>query len=139
LATADTYRAGSQIDMTPTITSEQRDALYEQILDRLSGIGDVWLAVCSENYEVAGRLGREYSDDLRLVLDDLGWGEGSAKGIELRTPPDVLRRVLSRLHDTALTLEISEAPTHVEVHRLEERTHLVTATCRSVLAELDGE
>jgi hypothetical protein len=36
----------------------------------------VWLAVSHKNYDAADRLGREYSDDLRLVLDDLGWGEG---------------------------------------------------------------
>ena len=34
--------------MKLTITAEQRDALYGQIFDRLSGIGDVWLAVSME-------------------------------------------------------------------------------------------
>jgi hypothetical protein len=58
--------------MSLAITSRQRDALYDRILDRLSGIGDVWLAVCAENYGAAERLGREYSDDLGLVLDDPG-------------------------------------------------------------------
>jgi len=51
-----------------TITPGQRDALYEQILDHMSGIGDVWIAVSAEDYETAGRLGREYSDELRLLL-----------------------------------------------------------------------
>ena len=51
-----------------TITVEQRDALYDQILDRLSGIGDIELAIQTENYEGAERLSQEYVDDLRLLL-----------------------------------------------------------------------
>ena len=31
--------------MSLTITAAQRDALYDQILDRLSGIGDIELAI----------------------------------------------------------------------------------------------
>lgn len=61
--------------MTVTINSAQRDALYDQILDRLSGIGDIWLAASAKEYETADRLGREYSDELRLVLEDLRWGD----------------------------------------------------------------
>jgi hypothetical protein len=57
--------------MSPTITAAQRDALYDQILERLSGVGDVWIAVGSEDFEAADRLGREYSDDPRLVLGDI--------------------------------------------------------------------
>lgn len=64
--------------MTVTITSAQRDALYDQILDRLSGIGDIELAIQLENYDAAERLGREYSDDLRLLLDDLGFERATA-------------------------------------------------------------
>jgi hypothetical protein len=33
-----------------TITADQRDALYDQILDRLSGIGDIEVAIQAENY-----------------------------------------------------------------------------------------
>jgi hypothetical protein len=78
--------------VTPTISSAQRDALYDQILDKLSGIGDVWLAVSAQDYVAADRLGRAYSDDLRLVLDDLGWDDGPPlAAIELTTPSDVLR------------------------------------------------
>jgi hypothetical protein len=65
--------------MSLTITAAQRDALYDQILDRLSGIGDIELAIQLENYDAAERLGREYSDDLRLLLEDLGIGDGSGE------------------------------------------------------------
>ncbi|HVD86713.1 MAG TPA: hypothetical protein VNB59_04830, partial [Solirubrobacterales bacterium] len=57
-----------------TITADQRDAVYDAVLTHLSGIGDLLLVVEENDLERAYRLGREFSDDLRLVLDDLGWG-----------------------------------------------------------------
>lgn len=57
--------------MSLTITAEQRDALYEHIYIRLSGIEAVWFAVSAGDYEKAESLGREFSDALLLVLDDL--------------------------------------------------------------------
>ncbi len=123
--------------MTLTISAEQRDALYGQILDRLSGIGDVWLAVSSENFDAAERLGQAYSDDLRLVTDDLGWGKASGETIELSTPPDVLRRALSRLRDAAVSHEASQREERAEVREAEERNHLIVEACRQVLTDLD--
>jgi hypothetical protein len=124
--------------MTLTITAKQRDALYDQIFDRLSGIGDVWLAVCAESYDAADRLGRQYSDDLRLVTDDLGWGEGTGDAVELTTPPDVLRRALSRLRDAAVGLDAYQEQERAEVRDFEERNRLVAEACQEVLAGLDG-
>jgi hypothetical protein len=121
-----------------TITPEQRDALYDQILDRLSGIGDVWIAVCSNNYDAAERLGREYSDELRLVMDDLGgFGDGSGQPFELTTPPDVLRRVFSRLRDQAISHAASTERERSEANEMETRSHLVVEACRHVLTDLD--
>jgi hypothetical protein len=126
--------------MTHTITAEQRDALYDQILDRLSGIGDVWIAVCSNRHDVAERLGREYSDDLRLVLDDLGgFGDGSGRPVELTTPPEVLRRVLGRLRDQAMSHDAITESERIEVRELEQRNRRVIEACRQVLADLDGK
>jgi len=124
--------------MSPTITAKQRDALYDQLYDRLSGIGDVWLAVCAENYDAATRLGREYSDDLRLLLDDLGWGGGTGGPVELKTPPDVLRRVLPRLREAAVKFSASQKVQREEVEAIDERSRLVSEACLSVLADLDG-
>jgi hypothetical protein len=124
--------------MSPTITAEQRDALYDQIFDRLSGIGDVWLAVCAKNYDAATRLGREYSDDLHLILDDLGWGEGTGESIELTTPPDVLRRLFPRLHDAAVKYSASQKAQRDEVMEIDERSRLVAEACQSVLADLSA-
>jgi hypothetical protein len=54
--------------MNVRITAAERDALYEQIAVRLSGIDDVWMAVEAEDYPKAERVAREFSDDLRLIL-----------------------------------------------------------------------
>jgi hypothetical protein len=125
--------------MPPTITAQQRNLLYEDILDRLSGIDDVRLAVCQEDYERAQRLGVAFSDDLRLVSEDLGWGEDGPGGtIELKTPPDILRRALGRMRDWALRIDASEEKERSELRESEERNHLVVEACRQVLTELDG-
>ncbi|MEX2105560.1 MAG: hypothetical protein WD810_01545 [Solirubrobacterales bacterium] len=125
--------------MTLTITPEQRDALYDQILIHLSGIGDVWLAAEAQNFETANRLGREYCDELHLILDDLGWGDGPNQTITLTTPPDVLRRVFTRLADTAEGQGAIERRERAEAEQAEAHNRLVAETCRLVLAELDRE
>ncbi len=120
-----------------TITAEQRDALHDQIVDRMSGIGDFELAIRMENYDTAERIGREYADDLRLLLDDLRIGNGDGESVELQTPPEVLRRVLVRLHDLAarhaagLVVELAEA------RRLEERNRFVIEASQHVLDQLE--
>lgn len=125
--------------MSLTISAEQRDALYDQIFDRLSGIDDVWLAVSMGDYEAAERLGREYSDDLRLVLDDLGWGDGPGGAIDLTAPPDILRRAFTRLGDAALHLDADQQQERAEVREAEKRNRLVVEACRQVLTSLDSE
>jgi hypothetical protein len=123
--------------LRPRISAEQRDALYDQILDRLSGIGDIEVAIAAENYEDAERIGREYCDDLRLLLDDLGVGDGSGEPVELRTPPEVLRRVLPRLRDRASTHTASLEPEWVEAEEIKERNRLVADACEAVLVGLE--
>jgi hypothetical protein len=121
-----------------TITAAERDALYEQIYVRLSGIDDVWLAVEAGDFEAASRLGREYSDDLRLVLDDLGWGTGSGEGLQLTAPPDVIRRVFTRMQERAEGQHALEEQELAECRAREEETGRLMETCRRVLAELEG-
>lgn len=124
-----------------TITAAQRDALYDQILARLSGASDLWMLIRTEQFAEADRLGRAISDDLRLILDDLGWGDGGGEEVRLTTPPDVLRRALSRHCHDALHREASEIPERVEARRemdeARERNHQIVRACRRVLAELD--
>ena len=123
--------------MSLAITAAQRDALYDQILDRLSGIGDIEVSIQAENYDAAERLGREYSDDLRLLLDDLGFGEGSGEPVELTSPPEVLRRVLPRLRSLAERHNTSLESEWTEAKELKERNRLVSEACEAVLARLD--
>jgi hypothetical protein len=122
--------------MNITITAAQRDALYDQILDRLSGIGDIEIAIESENYDAAERLGREHSDYLLLLLDGLGLGDGDGEPIELTTSPEVLHRILPRLRDLAEGQTASLEPECIEVGRLKERNRLISESCDSLLAAL---
>lgn len=123
--------------MTPTITAAQRDALYDQILDRLSGIGDIEVAIQAHNYQAAERLGREYCDDLRLLLDDLGLGDGSAEPVELSVPAEILRRVLPRLRELAEGHSANLEAEWLEAGALKERNRLVAEACGAVLAGLE--
>jgi hypothetical protein len=126
--------------MGVTISHAQRDAVYGQILDRLSGIDDIWMAVSTERFETADRLGREFSDELRLILDDLGWGDGpEAETIELTTPADVLRRVFGRLRETAADELIHRQASWVGNHEEEKRNRLVGEACQAVLSMLDED
>lgn len=123
--------------MAVSITAEQRDALYDRILNRLSGIDDIWLAASSADYDTADRLGREYSDELRLVLDDLGWGDSPAvKELELTTDPVVLRRVFNRLRDSSVSERGAQATSWAESRVLEDRNRLVGEACATVLEAL---
>jgi hypothetical protein len=126
--------------MTATITGAQRDALYDKVLDRLSGIEDIWLAASTGKDETADRLGREYSDELRLVADDLGWGSGPGlETIELTTAPEVLRRVFVRLRETVAAERDHLGADWIESRQLEERNRLLGEACDSVLESLGAE
>jgi hypothetical protein len=123
--------------MPLTITAAQRDVLYDDILGCLSGIGDIELAVDQGDYVTARRLATAFSDDLRLMSEDLGWDEnGFGEMLELRTPPDVLRRALGRIRDVALGLDASEEEERVELRENAERNQLIVDTCSSVLSSL---
>jgi hypothetical protein len=124
--------------MSIAITAAQRDALYDQLLDRLSGIGDIEVAIEAENYDDAERIGREYSDDLRLLLDDLGIGEGDGEPVELTTPPEVLRRILPRLRERATSYTTGLEREMSEVFELRDRNSLVAEACEAVLGALDS-
>jgi hypothetical protein len=118
------------------ITAAERDALYEQIYVRLSGLDEVWTAAQLGEYERADRVAREFSDDLRLVLDDLGWGEGSGEPLNLVTPPEVLRRVCTRMRARAEGQREMEEAERAEIQAREEQTQRLLDTCRRMLGEL---
>jgi hypothetical protein len=87
--------------MTVTITSEERDALYERIVTRLSGIDDVYRAVEEEDWETAQALGQEFSDLLGLICTDLGWGDSAEETFDLSTHPKALSRAARVLRELA--------------------------------------
>ena len=87
--------------MPVTISRAQRDAIYELVVTRLTGIGDVWLCVERRDFSEARAMGREFAEDLRL-LEDLGWGETIDRDtVELTVPAWELTGTLARLHRTA--------------------------------------
>jgi hypothetical protein len=87
--------------MSLTITREERDALYRRITTRLNGIDDVYRALEDEDWEAAQELGQEFSDLLRFLCTDLGWGEGSEESVRLVTPPDVATRAVGAVRAMA--------------------------------------
>ena len=125
--------------MTITVTAEQRDVLYDEILDRLAAIDDIRFAIEQEDWELASRLGTAFSDDLRIVTQDLGWGpRRGGEPVELTCPSDVLRRALNRWRDALLGLDAAEEGERDALREEHERSHLLVEGCRSVLAELDS-
>lgn len=131
---------GPEQHQLPTITAEQRDALYAQVLDHLSGIDDLRLAFQQKNFGIAARLAREFDDDLRLILGDLGWGDhGGQDNVQLTTPAPILRRVLEHQRRRATEQLESEIPELEELRTMTERAEFVQRTCDQLLGELDGE
>ncbi len=98
--------------MPLTIKPTARGILRRQVLDQLSGIGDIHIALADDQWATAQTLRRRYENCLRL-LDDLGWREDDpAEEFAITMDPLPLMRVLARLHERA-----SE-----EVERLTEET-----------------
>lgn len=124
----------------PKITSDRRDAIYQQIRDQVRNSGD--LTVLFEHGELgaARRLAREVTDDLQLILDALGWGETRSGGcVELDLPPDQLRRTFSRLRERAVEQREATPPEAVEDQSPYERALIVIETCDQVLAVVGDE
>jgi hypothetical protein len=77
-------------------TGVQREVFYELVLDHLSGLGDLALAVERGDFATAERLGIEFGEDLRL-MQDLGWDSSPRKDADLTMPPEDLAELLTRL------------------------------------------
>jgi hypothetical protein len=86
---------------TLTITGPQRAALHRQVIQNLSGIGDVYLLYEAQSFADAAALGRNFAQDLRL-LDDLSWAPALDRdAFEIRMPHGDLWLALNRLRDEA--------------------------------------
>jgi hypothetical protein len=124
--------------MSIDISRREREALYEQAVIRLSGIDDVFHAVEREDWEAAERLGREYSDLLRLLCDDLGWGEASEESFTLTTPPETLARALGRLREIADRVRADSEQTRDKAGEEADESRFVQETCERILGEVGG-
>ena len=121
-----------------TISGEQRDALYKEVLTHLNGVDDLRLAIEDDkDFERADRLAREITDNLRLIFDGLGWGERSG-AVKLTTPPDDLRRILGRLKREMAERYEEERPEQEAFRANWDHTALVRDTCDEVLGQLRG-
>jgi hypothetical protein len=124
--------------MSVKITAAERDALLEQIHARLTGIDEVWSAAAAEEWERADVVARGFADELRLVVDDLGWGESGGETFELTAEPEVLRQVLGRMQERGEVRREGEEEERAELCQREERTAQLLEVCRRVLGELSA-
>jgi hypothetical protein len=119
-----------------TLTADQRDALYEAVYIHLGGIDAVVYAAERGDFEEADQLGWAFADDLLLILSDLGWGEHGSSA-ELKSPPDLLRRVLERVRKVAEAEDRDEEVERAELAEQQRRNKLIRETCSRVLRALD--
>jgi len=122
--------------MSVTITRAQRDALYEEVLGELTGVGDIYICLDHGDAEQARRLWERFEGQLRL-LDDIGWGAVEAQErFSLDMPHELLVRTLGRLQERAeqaVGSHISEPKDGVEIA---ERGLRVIGACRAALGQL---
>lgn len=86
---------------TLTITGPQRAALHRQVIQNLSGIGDVNLLYEAGEFADAAALGKRYAEDLRL-LEDLSWRPFEDRdAFDLTMAPGDLWQVLDRVREEA--------------------------------------
>lgn len=125
------------LKMAVTISVEQRDALYSLILDELNAFEDLRLAYEADEIEASYRLGRRVSDGLRLIVDGgLGWGTHAASPIELKLPPEDLRRIFGNLRRNAISLYESMRPEQEELQAEWAAIKQVQEACSEVLEQL---
>ncbi len=124
--------------MAITINREQRDAVYQEIMLDLSGVGDIFHALNGDDYEKAREYRRRFEDDMRL-LDDLGWEpEQEADEFELTMPRADLARALRRLNASAGSMLHSHIVEPIEERRYAERALVAQGAYGDVLAQLVG-
>jgi hypothetical protein len=111
---------------------EDRDALYEVLSTRLSGLGDVYLTLKRGEGAEAQRMWRRHELDMRL-LDDLGWRrEAELDRVQLTMPAQTLRPVIEGIYwESVSALSQKEDDLIAEA---QEQLKVVVALCSSLLA-----
>lgn len=118
------------------ITGRQRDLLYEFVIDRLTGIDAVWLAVEAKEWEDAQCYGREFADLLLLLVEGLGWGAERSKPVTLAAPPDVLQRTLEAIRSDAVCESEEQRDLRLLVAETQLERQEALETCDELLAKL---
>jgi hypothetical protein len=120
---------------TVTINGVQREVFYDLVLDHLSGLGDLALAVDKGDFATAERLGIEFGEDLRL-MQDLGWDSRPRKDADLTMPPEDLAELLTRLKADAeggLRESKHERDAQQTDEAARDRYRLTVDTCNGLL------
>jgi hypothetical protein len=119
---------------TVRVSAEERDALHDLLLDKLSGIDDLGLAISRKDFRKAEYLAQLYHDYLTVVLVDLGWRDhGDAAG-RFTSPPEVLARVCGRLREAAESPHDFLEKDRSAAEELEGRNRLVLEACNRLLS-----
>jgi hypothetical protein len=132
------YREEGAVPATTiTVTSDQREGLYELVRNHLGSVGDLFDALEREkDFVEAERLGIEFAEDVRL-LQDLGWGEkDSRESVELTMPAPDLTEVLHRLHGEAEFVLVGAQPSREDAETTTRFLRGLDA-CETVLVNLD--
>jgi hypothetical protein len=122
-------------DATLQIGRNERAALHQLLLQRLTGSTDPGLMIQREDFEAAERYANESAADVRL-LNDLGWDPEDRREIfAITVPKDELSGTLWRLRVSAE--EGMDEPEDVRRGRDEDADLLMQyARARDVCAEL---
>lgn len=123
---------------TITISSGQRDGLYELVRNHLGSAGDlVDLLEQQKDWAKAEELGLELAEDIRL-MQDLGWNEDEgSEGVELTMPAHDLMEVLNRLHGEAEVVLAGANPSPEDAETNQRFLRGMDA-CETVLINLDS-
>lgn len=122
--------------MSIAITGRQRELLYGAAINRFPGIDSVWRAIQAEEWDKAQELSLEFSDLLRLVAEDLGWGEEREEPVRFTTPPDVLQRAIQTLRREAFFEDAEQKQKRLEVAETQIDREDTVEACDRILAEL---
>jgi len=125
---------------TATIDRERRDALYELVLDHLSGIGDFWIAFEERDFAKAERLGIEFGEDFRL-LEDIGWQpDHDHPAVDLTIPRHDLIELLRRLQGEAESVLKGSTCARLleeEEESAKQRYQRAKSACEELIERLD--
>jgi hypothetical protein len=120
------------------ISAVHRNALREEVLISLSGIGDVAQALEGNDFSRSYFLAQSAVDELRLLLNDLGLDNSADGPAKLTMERKDLKRALSRIRARTLEQQATEAEEQAEANSRRERARLVVEVCDQVLTRIES-